>query len=68
MIEFLNKVFDFGYNFKVKLKLFIPMLILVGISLVLLSYSNAEKSFLFYSQVRWAFFGSILIVILSYRS
>ena len=66
MIEFLGKVFDFDYKFKAKLKLFIPMLILVGVSLVLLSYSNAEKSFLFYSQIRWAILGSILIVLLSY--
>ncbi len=66
MIELLNKVFDFDYRFKAKLKLFIPVFILVGISLVLLNYSNAEKSFLFYSQIRWAFFGSILIVLLSY--
>ena len=66
MIDFLNKIIDFDYRFKIKIKLFIPMLILIGVSLVLLNYSNTDKSFLFYSQIRWAIFGSLLIIIFSY--
>jgi len=66
MIDFLNKIIDFEYSFKIKVKLFVPVLILMFASLLLLNYSNAEKNFLFYSQVRWVVVGFLLVIFFSY--
>ena len=66
MIDSLSKIIDFDYRFKIKLKLIVPVIIIIITSLILLNYSNIEKKFLFYNQIRWIFLGLIFFIFFSY--
>ena len=66
MSELIKKIIDFDYRPKIKPSLIIPIIVLVIANLVLLKYSNIEKSFLFYDQIQWILIGFILMVVFSY--
>ena len=66
MIEIFKKIIDFNYSFLIKPKLVVPILVLIVFNLVLLKYSNIEKSFLFYDQIQWLVLGGIAFIFFSY--
>ena len=66
MNEFIKKIIDFDYSLKVKSSLVVPVVLLIIMNLVLLKYSNIEKSFLFYNQIQWISIGFVLIILFSY--
>ena len=66
MSELIKKIIDFDYRPKIKPSLVIPIIVLVIANLVLLKYSNIEKSFLFYDQIQWILIGFILMAVFSY--
>jgi len=66
MNSFMEKFFDNDYNLSIKNKLIFPVIFLIFINLVLLKFSNIEKSFLFNDQVLWVFIGILVFFFVSF--
>ncbi|MAV64457.1 MAG: hypothetical protein CMG00_04615 [Candidatus Marinimicrobia bacterium] len=65
-MDIIKRIIDFEYRFKIKAKIFLPIVILIFMSLMLLKYSSIEKEYLFYSQLRWMFLGICSFYFFSY--
>ena len=65
-MDIINKIIDTQYNIRFKIRLVLPILFLIIISLVLLNYSNIDKQDLFYKQLSWVGIGFFLVFIVSF--